>query len=244
MSTANTETVSAPDRQTLEWHAGDMPYSHEFGDHFYCREDGRLECSHVFLGGNGLPERWRDRENFRIGELGFGTGLNFCETWRQWKEIRRRGSSLRFISFERFPMKADDIGRALSRWPQIEAERQTLCALWPKQPAGQVAIDLGEGMHLTVACGNALDEITRFDEGFDAWYLDGFAPRRNPDMWSLELMRRVWEKTVDGGTFATYAAAGFVRRNLQDAGFSVERRPGFGSKREMLRGVKSPGRID
>jgi tRNA U34 5-methylaminomethyl-2-thiouridine-forming methyltransferase MnmC len=243
MSTANTETVSAPapaiQGQTLEWHAGDMPYSHEFGDHFYCREDGRLECGHVFLGGNDLPQRWRGRDEFRIGELGFGTGLNFCETWRQWKEARSKTASLHFISFERFPMKAGDIDRALSHWPQIDAERQALCARWPAQPSGEIRLDLGDGVRLTVICGTALDELARFDRPVDAWYLDGFAPRRNPDMWSLDLMRRVWERTVDGGTFATYAAAGFVRRNLQSAGFSVERRPGFGSKREMLRGVKS-----
>nr|WP_244506488.1 tRNA (5-methylaminomethyl-2-thiouridine)(34)-methyltransferase MnmD [Pararhizobium polonicum] len=219
-----------------------MPYSQEFGDHFYCREDGRLECGHVFLQGNGLPQRWQHAANFRIGELGFGTGLNFCETWRQWKETRVGDAELHFVSFERFPMRADDIGRALSRWPEIEAERLALCAQWPQQPGGRIDLDFPGGMRLTVVCGIAFEEIARFDSLFDAWYLDGFAPRRNPDMWSQELMRLVCEKTVDGGTFATYAAAGFVRRNLQDAGFSVQRNPGFGSKREMLCGMKTASR--
>ncbi|MCW0001677.1 tRNA (5-methylaminomethyl-2-thiouridine)(34)-methyltransferase MnmD [Pararhizobium sp. YC-54] len=228
-----------PDRQTLEWHEGDMPYSQEFGDHFYCREDGRAECGHVFLAGNGLPQRWRHRSVFRIGELGFGTGLNFCETWRQWKETRIEGANLHFVSFERFPMLAPDIGRALSHWPQIKAERLALCAEWPDLPQGRIDLDFKDGMRLTVMCGAALEEIGGFPEKFDAWYLDGFAPKRNPDMWSQELMRLAYEKTVEGGTFATYAAAGFVRRNLQAAGFTVERRPGFGSKREMLCGVKS-----
>jgi len=220
-----------------------MPYSQEFGDHFYCREDGRLECGHVFLAGNGLPERWRRPGTFRIGELGFGTGLNFCETWRQWKETRVEDASLHFISFERFPMNAGDIDRALSRWPEIAAERLDLCADWPKQPSGCIDLDFAGGMRLTVICGIAFEGIDRFDGLFDAWYLDGFAPKRNPDMWSEDLMRLVLEKTVDGGTFATYAAAGFVRRNLQTAGFSVERKPGFGSKREMLCGVKSTSRV-
>jgi len=228
-----------PNRQTLEWHEGDMPYSQEFGDHFYCREDGRLECGHVFLTGNGLPERWRRPGTFWIGELGFGTGLNFCETWRQWKETRVEGANLHFVSFERFPMRASDIGRALSRWPQIEAERLALCAQWPDQPEGRIDLSFAGGLRLTVVCGPAFESIRGFTEKFDAWYLDGFAPKRNPDMWSQELMRLAYEKTADAGTFATYAAAGFVRRNLQGAGFTVERRPGFGSKREMLCGVKS-----
>jgi tRNA U34 5-methylaminomethyl-2-thiouridine-forming methyltransferase MnmC len=239
MTRENLEHTPAPDRQTLEWHEGDMPYSQEFGDHFYCREDGRLECGHVFLGGNGLPERWQQPGPFRIGELGFGTGLNFCETWRQWAEKRVEAATLHFVSFERFPMQAGDLDRALSRWPEIDRERQALVAGWPEQPRGHVDIDFGGAMRLTVVCGLALDEVARFPEAFDAWYLDGFAPRRNPDMWSEDLMRLVYTKTVEGGTFATYAAAGFVRRNLQAAGFMVERRPGFGAKREMLCGVKS-----
>ncbi|WP_455270698.1 tRNA (5-methylaminomethyl-2-thiouridine)(34)-methyltransferase MnmD [Rhizobium herbae] len=232
-----------PNSQTLEWHEGDMPYSQEFGDHFYCREDGRLECGHVFLGGNGLPERWRTAGTFKIGELGFGTGLNFCETWRQWKAASVDGANLHFVSFERFPMRSGDIDRALSHWPEIDAERQALCAAWPDAPSGRIDLDLADGIRLTVVCGAAFDEIPGFSAIFDAWYLDGFAPRRNPDMWSQDLMRLVFGKTGEGGTFATYAAAGFVRRNLQGAGFTVERRPGFGSKREMLCGVKSTSRV-
>lgn len=244
MSTEHPDLASAPeakipDQSTLEWHEGDMPYSQEFGDHFYCREDGRLECGHVFLEGNGLPQRWVRQPDFTIGELGFGTGLNFCETWRQWKETRKPDGRLHYVSFERFPMQADEIGKALSHWPEITAERQALCAVWPKQPSGHVTLDFTDSLRLTIACGNAFDQIQNFDPIFDAWYLDGFAPRRNPDMWSEDLMRRVHGKTVEGGTFATYAAAGFVRRNLQAASFAVERKKGFGSKREMLSGVKS-----
>jgi len=228
----------SPDRQTLEWHEGDMPYSAEFGDHFYCREDGRLECDHVFLGGNNVVERWRQATDFTIGELGFGTGLNFCETWWQWKQVHREGQRLHFISFERFPMQADEIARALSRWPEIDDERDALCAAWPEQPAGNVTIEFSSDVRLTVVIGAAETQLTSFAPIFDAWYLDGFAPLRNPDMWSLELMRSVFDKTASGGSFATYAAAGFVRRNLQAAGFAVERRKGFGAKREMLCGIK------
>ncbi|WOS61778.1 tRNA (5-methylaminomethyl-2-thiouridine)(34)-methyltransferase MnmD [Sinorhizobium fredii] len=226
-----------PAQQSLEWHAGDMPYSVEFGDHFYCRTDGRLECGHVFLSGNRLPARWSKGGTFTIGELGFGTGLNFCETWRQWKQAKISTGELHFVSFERFPMRAGEIDRALSHWPEIEAERQALVAHWPEAQAGRIDIDFND-VRLTVVCGAALDGLSALREDFDAWYLDGFAPSRNPDMWSQQLMQAVFDKTVQGGTFATYAAAGFVRRNLAAAGFAVERLPGFAGKREMLRGDK------
>lgn len=214
-----------------------MPYSREFGDHFYCRTDGRLECGHVFLSGNGLPERWAAGGAFTIGELGFGTGLNFCETWRQWKAAAT-GGKLHFVSFERFPMQAEEISRALAHWPEIDAERLALTDRWPATNDDGIEIDFGGGVRLTVVCGPALDGLAEATERFDAWFLDGFAPSRNPDMWSEELMRLVFDRTVPGGSFATYAAAGFVRRNLQAAGFAVEKRKGFAGKREMLRGDK------
>ncbi|MFT4159691.1 tRNA (5-methylaminomethyl-2-thiouridine)(34)-methyltransferase MnmD [Shinella sp.] len=230
-NTTGTEAV-------LDWHEGDMPYSRAFDDHFYCRSDGRLECGHVFLAGNDLPRRWQRREPFRIAELGFGTGLNLCETWRQWRETAPEGASLHFTSFERFPMARADIDRALSHWPEIERERAALTAMWPDAPEGRVEIEFEPRMRLTVVCGAALDSLSEEKIPFDAWYLDGFAPSRNPDMWSAELMAEVYRLTVPGGRFGTYAAAGFVRRNLAAAGFIVERRPGFAGKREMLCGEK------
>ena len=218
----------------LEWIDGDMPFSPEFGDHFYCREDGRAECGHVFLAGNGLPERWKASEAFVIGELGFGTGLNFCETWRVWKQAAR--GSLHFISFELHPMERTDIDKALSRWPEVDAERQALLAAWPDEPHGLIRLQWADDVTLTVICGDAFTNLSARSETFDAWYLDGFAPSRNPAMWSADILKAVHDHTVPGGTFATYAAAGFVRRNLIAAGFKVERRPGFAGKREMLRG--------
>lgn len=239
----------------LEWIDGDMPYSPAFGDHFYCREDGRAECGHVFLAGNGLPERWRAGGAFTIGELGFGTGLNFCETWRVWKQERRAATtgpaghpaaetetppSLHFVSFELHPMDRRSIAKALSRWPELERQRQALIERWPDDPCDTVAIDFGGGVRLSVVCGDALAGLSASGRMFDAWYLDGFAPSRNPAMWSEAILKAVHDHTRPGGTFATYAAAGFVRRNLIAAGFAVERRPGFAGKREMLCGGR-PG---
>lgn len=222
----------------LDWHDGDMPYSRLFDDHFYCRDDGRLECGHVFLAGNDLPRRWQRPGLFRIGELGFGTGLNLCETWRQWRESAPKGAALHFTSFERLPMARADMARALAHWPEIAAERQALADMWPDAPAGRIELALDARVRLTVVCGSALDSLSAADSACDAWYLDGFAPSRNPDMWSAELMAEVFRLTAPGGRFATYAAAGFVRRNLAAAGFIVERRPGFAGKREMLCGAR------
>jgi tRNA U34 5-methylaminomethyl-2-thiouridine-forming methyltransferase MnmC len=142
------------------------------------------------------------------------------------------------MSFELYPMRGAEIDRALAHWPEIDAERQALAAIWPDIPEGIVSLDLDERTRLSVVCGRAIDGVSEAAPGFDAWYLDGFAPSRNSDMWSEELMRLVCEKTAAGGSFATYAAAGFVRRNLAAAGFIVERRKGFAGKREMLCGVK------
>jgi len=219
-----------------------MPYSTAFGDHFYCREDGRAECGHVFLAGNGLPGRWNAGGEFIIGELGFGTGLNFCETWRVWKtsvEVKSPPQPLHFISFELYPMDRASIDKALSRWPEIKAERQALVAAWPDTPSDAVYLEMAPDVTLTVVCGDALANLSASDTIFDAWFLDGFAPSRNPAMWSEELMGAVHDHTRPGGTFATYAAAGFVRRNLIAAGFDVQRPPGFAGKREMLRGTKA-----
>ena len=135
-------------------------------------------------------------------------------------------------------MRSEEIDRALSRWPEIDAERQALVAVWPEEPRGIVTLTLDAQTRLSVVCGPAIDGVSQAAAGFDAWYLDGFAPSRNVDMWSPELMQHLHDKTVSGGTFATYAAAGFVRRNLQAAGFTVERRKGFAGKREMLCGVR------
>ena len=136
-------------------------------------------------------------------------------------------------------MQADEIDRALSRWPEIDAERQVLVAKWPQAPAGTVTVELDEQTTLSVICGDAFTNLSASTFTFDAWFLDGFAPSKNSAMWSAELMQRVFDHTVPGGSFATYAAAGFVRRNLIAAGYALERRPGFAGKREMLCGTRS-----
>lgn len=222
----------------LEWH-DDMPYSTVFGDHFYSRADGRAECDHVFLKGNDLPARWKPQGEFTIAELGFGTGLNFLETWRQWLTSDAPGSHLTFVSFEGFPMRADEMKRALSVWPDLSPLATDLIGAWPENPNGIITRQLSETLTLIVHIGDVQDTLTTWDGKADAWFLDGFAPARNPDMWSEDLMRHVHDRTNIGGTFATYTVAGWVRRNLAAAGFEVQKVPGFADKRDMTRGVRT-----
>lgn len=219
----------------LEWHEGDMPYSPEFGDYFYSRANGRAECAHVFIGANGLLERFGQAEELTIAETGFGTGLNFAETWRQWKLHAAPGSRLNFTSFEMYPMAAEAIDRALSVWPELDAERRALVAAWPLNLSQGAKIDFGH-VTLQIVVGEALASLEAWNGLANVWYLDGFAPSLNPDMWSKDLMAEIARHTKPGGTFATYTAAGWVRRNLMAAGFEVERIAGHAGKRQMCRG--------
>ncbi len=225
----------------LEWR-DDMPYSTAFGDHYYSRADGRAECDHVFLKGNGLPARWRDTARFTVAELGFGTGLNFVETWRQWQACSGPASHLSFVSFEGFPLQAGDMARALGTWPDLSPFAGALAAAWPPHPTGTVTLALDDAVTLEVHIGDAQDMLSSWSGVADAWFLDGFAPARNGRMWSPELMRAVYRHTAPGGTFATYTAAGWVRRNLADAGFEVHKAAGFAGKRDMTQGVRREGR--
>lgn len=225
-------------RDELSWLDGDMPFSRRFGDHFYSRADGRAECHHVFMGGNGLPDRW-SAGDFTLGELGFGTGLNFLETWRTWRDCRKPGHTLDFVSFEAFPMEEAAIRRALAAWPELTPLMDVLVERWSSLSREPSRWAMDDQTGLTVVVGDALDGVRRWIGSADGWYLDGFAPSKNPEMWSAELMQAVANRTRHGGTFASYTAAGWVRRNLEAAGFAVEKCPGHAGKREMIRGVKA-----
>jgi len=219
--------------------------SERFGDTFYSRHDGRAEAAHVFLRGNGLPERFVERDRFVIAELGFGTGLNFLETWRQWNSVRQPGQVLSFVSFEMLPISPHDMARALACWGLLADLSGALLERWKAAGQGDgQGIDrtlrwqMDRQTQLCVVVGEAGGEVSRWNGAADAWFLDGFSPAKNPDMWQAELMARVFERTVPGGSFATYTAAGWVRRNLLAAGFEIEKRPGYAGKREMMAGVK------
>ena len=226
------------DRQKISWDSANQPYSDAFGDHFYSQADGRAESQHVFLDGNCLPERWTDAGDFTIAELGFGTGLNFLETWYSWRQVRQRGQTLDFVSFEAFPLDARSIVRAISRWPDLVGQLSALLENWDSVAKTPTAWAMDDQTKLTIIVDDALAGLNAWDGNADAWYLDGFSPACNPEMWSAELMKSVFEHTSLGGTFATYTAAGWVRRNLSKSGFEVNKVPGFAKKRHMITGVR------
>jgi len=211
----------------LTWTATGTPVSARFGDPYFTDGAGLDEARHVFLAGNGLPERLRD--GFPVAELGFGTGLNLLALLSAWEGPGR----VRFTSFEAFPLSADAMARALAPFDlPLAAE---LVAAWAGS-AGRVREFELAGAEVRVMVGDARATLPAWQGRAEAWFLDGFAPARNPELWEPALMAEVARHTAPGGTFATYTAAGAVRRALEAAGFAVERRAGFGHKRHMSAG--------
>ncbi len=222
----------------LSWQDGDKPFSKQFGDHFYSQNDGRAEAAHVFIAGNDLPQRWKSHDCFQVAELGFGTGLNFLETWHQWCQHRAPDQHLDFTSFEAYPLEAEAILRAISPWPNLLERTQKLVQPMPGLNTVPAAWKLDSQTTLTIVKAEALEGVSGWHKKAHAWYLDGFSPQCNPDMWSSQLMAEVYAHTHDTGTFATYTSAGWVRRNLQSSGFAVKKISGHGTKRHMLTGVR------
>ena len=215
--------------ERVTWRDGTLPVSALFDDPYFSLANGLAETRHVFLAGNGLPGRFRD--GFRIAELGFGTGLNLIAALIAWQRAGT-GGRLRYTSFEAYPMPAADMAHALAAFPEALAAAAPLIDCWA---AGERRFAI-EGVDVEIVLGDARDTLATWPGRADAWFLDGFSPAKNPELWGEDLMAEVARHTVPGGSFATYTAAGFVRRGLQSAGFQVERVPGFGTKRHMSRG--------
>ena len=209
----------------LEWH-GAVPVSRRFGDPYFSIAGGLAETGHVFLAGNRLRDRLRP--SFHVAELGFGTGLNLLAT-----HLLAPDMALTYTSFEAFPMTADEMARALMAFPEAQAVAEPLVAAWAK---GQRRFSLG-AIAVEVIEADARLALPLWQGRADAWFLDGFSPAKNPELWGADLMADVARHTAPGGTFATYTAAGHVRRALAAAGFRVTRQPGFGTKRHMTTGV-------
>ena len=209
----------------LEWRENGVPASRRFDDPYFSLDNGLAETRHVFLDGNALPARFRP--GFHVAELGFGTGLNLLATWKAWEDSGTDGP-LRFTSFEAYPLRPSEMARALAHWPALAPYAERLVAAWKNGPEFRC-----ETLELRVVIGDAGQTLPRWQGKADAWFLDGFSPARNPALWSPEILSAVGGHTKKGGTFATYTAAGHVRRALQGAGFAVSRRKGFGHKRHM-----------
>ncbi|MFX0542773.1 tRNA (5-methylaminomethyl-2-thiouridine)(34)-methyltransferase MnmD [Roseovarius sp. S4756] len=216
-------------RAELDWRPGDVPVSRRFDDPYFSLSGGLAETRHVFLDGNDLPARLSD--GFGVAELGFGTGLNMLACAELWASMGVAGT-LHLTSFEAYPMAADDMARALAVFPSLAARAERLIEGWR---IGAARIDLGDGVCLRVIVGDARETLPRWQGRADAWFLDGFSPARNPELWEPALIAAVAAHTAPGGTAATYSAAGHVRRALAEAGFEVERAPGHARKRHMTR---------
>lgn len=197
-----------------------------FDDPYFSLKDGLEETRHVFLSGNDLPARFHD--GFHVVELGFGTGRNFLTTLMAWRDAGVQGV-LRFTSFEAFPMDMDDMDAALALFPELA---DVSAEMMQAMRHGGWVHDFGDVV-LSVIVGDVRVTLPAWDGKADAWFLDGFSPAKNPEMWSPELMQAVGDHTAPNGTAATYSSAGFVRRGLEAAGFDVTRAKGFGGKIHM-----------
>jgi len=211
----------------LDWRDGVVPVSLRFDDPYFSLNNGLAETRHVFLAGNDLPGRFCD--GFQVAELGFGTGLNLLATL-----LACDGQKLRYTSFEAWPMTADDMARALAAFPEVAPVTGPLLDQWA---TGARRFQLGT-VEVEVIIQDVRTSLADWPGQADAWYLDGFSPAKNPEMWSPDVMAEVGRHTAPGGTFATYTAAGHVRAALTAAGFDVERVAGHGTKRHMTRGQK------
>lgn len=221
----------------LAFAADGTPFSEDYGDVYHAAAGGLAQARHVFLCGNRLPDRWRDRRQFTILETGFGQGLNFLATWAAWRADPDRPARLHYLAVEKHPFSVGDLATLHAQYPEVAALAARLRAVWPTLTPGLHRLafaDDGGQIVLTVGFGDAMALVPRLQATPDAIYLDGFAPAKNPDLWSPALLRELALLAAPGATVATWAVAGSVRDGLARAGFSVSKAPGFGHKREML----------
>ena len=221
-----------------------VPFSAAFGDVYHPQWGALEQARRVFLHGNRLPERWQGKHSFTVAETGFGLGHNFLALWQAWRSDPLRSSRLHVVSFEAHPFTADDLERALlDRLPDVErALAMQLVDAWPALLPGMHRLEFeGGALTLTLVFGTVARLAKQVSAKVDAFFLDGFAPRVNPDMWSRSLFGQVARMANVGATLATWCCAGEVRRSLRDAGFLVSKVEGFGGKREITVATLRPG---
>ena len=220
--------------------AGDgTPYSPACDDVYHSAHGGLAQARHVFLAGNGLPARWIGPERFVILETGFGLGLNFLATWQAWRESKA-GGRLHFVSVEKHPFRHDDLAGLLAPYPELTDRARELLLQWPALTPGLHRRHFNDGrVTLTLLFGDAQALLQQLATTVDAVFLDGFAPARNPEMWSPDLLAAVTRLCHSETTLATWSVAAEVRHALESTGWTLERRPGFATKREMLCGTRS-----
>ena len=228
---------------TPAFDAAGTPYSPEYGDVYHSGDSGPGQARHVFLGGNNLPARWAGGRVFTVLETGFGFGLNFLATWAAWRADTARPERLHFVSIEKHPFAREELATLHARYPEFAPLAAQLQAVWPLPLPGLHRLHFEDGrVTLTLALGDIAGVLPKLRLAADAIYLDGFAPDRNPDMWTPAVMKALARLARPGATAATYTTARAVRDSLAAAGFAPELRPGFGRKRQMLAARFSPPR--
>ncbi len=224
-----------PPKPDLVWNDEGAPSATAFADVYFSKAGGLAESEAVFLKGTGAPGAWAGRDRFCIGELGFGAGVNILALWRAWNATRAPHAILHVSTIEAFPLAQADAARALAAFPELSDLSRKLLARWPVRAAGPQRLWFPEdGFALTLHIGEAEAVLAGLTGRFDAWFLDGFSPARNPAMWSEALLARIAALSAAGARVGTFTVAGAVRRGLEGAGFAVEKKPGFGAKRERL----------
>lgn len=233
-------TTDMPNAQ-IDWDEQGRPHSRVFDDVYFSDKSGLEETRYVFIEQNALKERFASLPANRqlvIGETGFGTGLNFLCAWQLFDECAHPDARLHFISVEKYPLTREDLQRALALWPELATYSEQLISAYFAIHPGFQTLTLANGrVTLTLLIGDALEQLPQLDAQIDAWFLDGFAPAKNPDMWTPELFAQLARLAAPGSTISTFTSTGWVRRALNDAGFKMRRTPGIGHKWEILRGT-------
>ena len=211
----------------------ESPRSPRFDDRYHAPYGAFAQAAHVFLAGNGLPGRWQDRDAFTVLETGFGLGNNFLATWAAWRADPQRSARLRFISIEKHPLRVDDLRRALAGSSQAELAAR-LCDAWPPLTPDLHLLPFDDGrVELLLVLGDAVERLRKLVASVDAFFLDGFAPARNPQMWEPGVFKALSRLAAPGATAATWSSARAVRDGLQLAGFAARTVPGIGGKRDI-----------
>lgn len=228
----------------LAFGADGTPRSDIYDDPYHSAEGGPAQSAHVFLGGTGLPQRWQGQERFTVLELGFGFGLAFLATWQAWRDDPRRCGRLHFASMEKHPFTAQDLAVLHAAYPALAPLAEELRSNWPALVPGFHRIELEGGrVILTLALADVADTLPQFALAADAVFLDGFAPAKNPAMWSQPVMRQLARLAAPGAIAATWSVASVVREGLREAGFVAGKRRGFARKSEMLVAQLAPRRV-
>lgn len=222
----------------ISWQETGHPFSEDYEDIYFSAEDPIGESEHVFLLGNLLPERWQqlDKDQFTLAELGFGSGLNFLLACKLWNESPTRGQRLHYIGFEKHPLQLDQMQKLHALWPELQPFSEQFITQYADQGSGCHRFLLSDAVILDLHFGNAKDRLSQLEQraGIDAWFLDGFNPKRNHALWESNILRQVARLSHSGTTLSSYSVAGSLRRNLNQIGFTIKKIRGFGRKRHML----------